>query len=104
MLKFKVTEETKKRKILRRIEADGHVDAKGEDNIICAAASMTVQMLAIFLAKRYPYDMDASFYPGRSFVECEADMDNKEVWAAFEMTVEGLRSLAKRYPEDVAES
>lgn len=103
MLRYKITEEIDGSKIKRVVEADGHVDTKGEENIICSAASMTLQTLAIFLAKRYPYSMDASFESGRSFIECTAMTDNITVATAFTMTIEGLRSLAKRYPNDVQE-
>ncbi len=103
MLRIKIEEETVGNKIRRRIEADGHVDAKGEDNVICAGASALLQTLAIFLAKRYPYSFDADFVSGHSFVECEAMQDNLTVSTAFTMTKEGLRNMMKRYPNDIQE-
>ena len=87
--------------ISRRVEIKGH--AEGDDHSsICAAASMLMQALALFLARRYPYDLDAQLMPGDSFVECEVEVADRTVAAAFEMVSEGFISLQNRYPKQVS--
>lgn len=101
MLTITTKDTFKAKTLIRRIECKGH--AEGEDHTsICAAASMLMQALALFLARRYSYGMDAQLEPGDSFVECEADVADRVVATAFEVAYEGFISLQNRYPKQVS--
>ena len=100
MITVKTVDKIKEKTIVRKITCSGH--AEGNDHTaICSGASMLMQTLALFLAKRYPYTMDAELKDGESFVSCEAEVADRAVATAFQMVEEGMASLRNRYPDQV---
>ena len=100
MIEVKFTEKITEKTIKRRLDVVGHADGN-DHTAICSAASMMMQSLALFLTKRYPYEMDAHMDEGRSFVECENYIGDLTASAVWTMTEEGYHSLYNRYPKDI---
>lgn len=81
----------------------GHAgyDAGGRD-IVCAAISMTVEMLEAALKRENGVKTLCEKEPGRFWLRCEADGPAGErAGAMLDMAALGLEMLAKAYPENV---
>lgn len=82
----------------------GHAGAADEGkDIVCAAVSALVQSFADWVQKKNEpnghWSCDNKIEKGDADIYCNVTSEHKEVLlAAFEMTVDGLESIAKAYP------
>lgn len=97
--------EIDRKKISIRLSGHAEYAKDGAEDIVCSACSMLVYTFCDYIMKNEKY-IKGKFIryiePGNTYIELEANKEYYgEIYAMFDMIVNGYKLLEKNYPENV---